>query len=334
MTSRNQTIEQVLTRLRRGGEVLIASHLSPDGDSIGSQLAIYDLCVALGAKPTIVNHDSAFPKYSFLAKHRLIRVHSGGESFPRFETAVLLEAPDRHRIGDAEKLLQDDCFVINIDHHQGNGLYGQINFVDESAAAVGILVYDLFKAARMPMSRDNADEIYTCILTDTGRFRFSSTNPQAMNIASEMLALGADTKKISDALYANFPENQMRMLGELLSTMEIGHDGRSCLLISDQRLRRQYAADADEMEGLTEYVLYTEGVKVGALLRELEPNRTKVSFRSHDDYDVAALARVHGGGGHRNAAGCNLRMPLEQARATVLTQISELLKNERIPASR
>ncbi len=325
MTTKAATIEQVIGLLREGGEVLIASHVSPDGDSIGSQLAMFDLCRHLGCRATIVNHDPALPKYSFLNKSRLVNVFRAGENYPVFDTAVLLESPEPFRIGDAGKLIGPNCRVINIDHHQGNALYGSLNLIDESVSAVGILVYELMQAAGYELSRDNADELFTCILTDTGRFRFGTTNAQAMQVCAKLLEAGTDTKRISDALYASFPENQLRMLGTLLSEMEIHHAGRSCLMLSHRGLRERFGPNGDEMEGLSEFLLYSEGVKVGALIREIEPTVSKVSFRSQVGYDVAEVAALYGGGGHRNAAGCHLKMSLSDARDKVLAHFGEIL---------
>jgi phosphoesterase RecJ-like protein len=316
---------EIVGRLRQGGRVLISSHVSPDGDSIGSQLAMYDLCKLCNCEPMIVNHDSAVPRYLFLAKHGLVDVYSTDKTYPRFDCAVLLEAPEISRIGDVQKLLHPDCFVINIDHHADNVGYGQINYVNAKAEAVGMLVYDLFHEAGLPITRDNADELFTAILTDTGRFRFSNTTSAAMRLAADLLDVGANPKRIGDALYACYSEQQMRLIGELMASMEIHHNGRTCLLLSDRRLRDKHRGDADEVEGLVDYSLYTCGVKVGALLRELEPNRTKISLRSHGEVDVSAIARVHGGGGHHNAAGCHLNYHFTQAKSILLEQIEKAL---------
>lgn len=324
-TNRNNLIKSIIARMKQGGRVLIVSHISPDGDSVGSQLALYALVKRLGGDPMIINHDSAFPKYAFLGKHPAVNVYDAGTEYPKFDFAVILESPDLERIGNVHNLLSPDCEIINIDHHRGNTLYGSINWVDESVAAVGIMVYELFKAADVHIDSDVADELFTAILTDTGRFRFGSTNPQAMRVCADLLEQGASTKKISDALYATYESSQLRMLGELLAKMELHHDGRSCLLLSDKTIRDKYVNGSDELEGLSEYSLYTRGVRIGALLREIEPNRTKVSLRCHEDYDVASIAAVHGGGGHRNAAGCTVPLPFAQAKERVLEQIHEAL---------
>lgn len=323
--TRISLINSIIARMKQGGKVLIVSHISPDGDSIGSQLALYELVKRLSCEPTIVNHDSAFPKYAFLGKHSHVNVYADSNYYPRFDFVVILEAPDLDRIGNVRKLLQPGYEIINIDHHRGNTMYGSINWVDESVAAVGIMVYELFRAADVPIDSDVADELFTAILTDTGRFRFGSTNPEAMRVCADLLEQGASTKKISDALYASYESNQLRMLGELLANMELHHSGQSCLLLSDKVIREKYVNGSDELEGLSEYSLYTKGVKIGALLREVEPTRTKVSLRCHEDYDVAEIAAVHGGGGHRNAAGCTVALPFAEAKQRVLDQIRKAL---------
>lgn len=323
--TRAEVVKAIIDRFRRGGKALVVSHISPDGDSIGSQLAIYELLRNLRCEPMIINHDSAYPKYSFLHKHTLVNVFDEKAAYPKFDFAVILEAPDLDRIGNARKLLVDGCEVLNIDHHPGNTMYGNLNLVDESVAAVGILVYELFQAAGVALEKNVAEELFTAILTDTGRFRFGSTNSQAMRVCADLLEHGASTKKISDALYASYADNQLRMLGELLATMEIQNNGQSCLLLADRALREKYRNGADEMEGLSEYSLFTAGVKIGALMREVEPGKTKVSLRCHEDYDVAAIAAVHGGGGHRNAAGCTVALPFVEAKAKILAQIGEAL---------
>lgn len=323
--NRSSIIAQILDRFRRGGNALIVSHVSPDGDSIGSQLAAYDLLKALGCTPMIVNQDPAFPKYSFLEKHPLVNVHDRSKTYPQFDFALILEAPDLERIGTVRELLNPKCEILNVDHHPGNTNYGHINLVDQSVAAVGILVYEFFAAAGVELNKNNANELFTCILTDTGRFRFGSTNPEAMHISAELIKKGASTKQIADSLYATFGENQLRMLGEMLASMELHHNGQSCLMLADKNLRAKYLNGMDEMEGLSEYTLYTNGVKIGALLREVEVNRTKVSLRCQEQYDVAAIAAVHGGGGHRNAAGCHINLPFAQAKTRLLDQITEAL---------
>ncbi len=327
MRSTLTTIEaQIIERIKRADRFLIAAHVNPDGDSIGSQLALAHLSRELGAKPEIISHDPAFPKYAFLEGAEKIVVYDDARDTSGFDFAVLLEAPELRRIGDVQNLLSDNCEIINIDHHQDNEEYGAINLVDLDVAAVGILIYRLFHAAGVEVTRGVAESLFTCILTDTGRFRFGSTNSEAMRVCAELLELGADPKKISDALYASYSESQLRMLGELLAAMEIHHGGESCLLVQGHDMRTRLVDGHPEMESLSDYTIYTRGVKIGALIRELSANRTKVSLRSHDPYDVSAIARAFGGGGHRNAAGCVLDVPLEQAREALLRKIEEALQ--------
>ncbi len=325
MNDEKTTLSEIVQKLRQGGKVLISAHVNPDGDSIGSQLAIYDLCKLCQCEPTIVNQDSAVPRYKFLNKHALVNLYNPETAYPQFDFAILLECPELSRIGKVQQLIPEGCFVINIDHHPDNQFYGQINYVDSHAEAVGVMVYKLFHEAGFPITRDNADELFTAILTDTGRFRFSNTTADVMHLAADLLTVGANPKKISDALYACYDNKQLRMIGEMIAAMEIVHNGRTCVLVSDRELRGKYGNDAQEVEGLADFTLYTCGVKVGALLRELGPADTKVSMRGHGEVDVAVIAKVHGGGGHPNAAGCHIALPLREAQKVLLEQIEKAL---------
>lgn len=305
--------------------MLIASHVNPDGDSIGSQLAMYDFCRALGAEPSIVSNDPITTRYRFLSRCDLIGTYDKETSYSRFDTAVVLEATDLGRIGDVQDLIDPECTIVNIDHHTGNSGYGALNLLDETASAAGILVYHLFQEAGIELSDNNALELLTAIITDTGRFCFTNTSAEALQISARLIEAGASPKQICDAVYSGYSEDQVRLLGELIAGMELHHDGRTCILVCDRATCSKYAEDAAEMEGLVNYALFTEGVQVGILLREIEKEVTKVSLRSSDSFDVGSLARRYLGGGHPNAAGCYINKPIRQARTELLKQIAQEL---------
>ncbi len=315
--------DQVIAALKQGGNVLIASHQNPDGDSIGSQLAIYDLCRALGGKPLIVSHDALDKRYRFLPKAELVQTFDAEHDYGEFDQAVILEGTEISRIGDVQALLGKQTRIINIDHHSGNSNYGALNWVEEKTPAVGLMIYRLFVRAEIEVSRDNATELYMAIFTDTGRFSFSNTNTEALATAARLVAGGAKPTVITDAMYSGYPEAQVRLLGRLLADMELHHGGRTCLLVCGRTLLDEYGAKAAEMEGLVNYSLYPAGVEVGILLRELEDNLTKVSLRSQSDFDVAALARRFSGGGHPTASGCHLAQPLAEAKQALLQLIEK-----------
>ena len=315
--------DQIIASLKHGGRILIAAHQNPDGDSVGSQLAIYDLCKALGAEPLIVSHDALDQRYRFLPKAELVQTFDDRQDYGKFNQAVILEGTDLTRIGDVQSLLGNETRIINIDHHSGNSHYADLNWVEENTPAVGLMVYRLFKRAGVDLSKDNLSELYLAIFTDTGRFSFSNTNAEALVIAAKLVAGGAEPKKIADALYSTYPESQVRLLGSLLSDMELHHDGRTCLMVCDRKLLDKYGMEAAEMEGLVNYSLYPAGVEIGILLRELESNSTKVSLRSQSTFDVAELARRFSGGGHSTASGCHIPQPLAEAKKTLLLLIEE-----------
>lgn len=327
MTTSKEIRGEIIKRIRRGGKVLIAAHVNPDGDSIGSQLALYDLCHHLGAEPTIVSHDQVSARYRFLKKYDLLETYQKEKTYQDFDFTIVLEATELDRIGKVQELLKPDMEIINIDHHPGNPAYGSINLIDESAAAAGVMIYRLFQDAGVDISRDNADELFTAIVTDTGRFCFPNSNAEALEVSARLIEAGATPKSLCEQLYTQYSEDQVRLLGELISHMELHHDGKTCLLVCSREICSKYAPDASEMDGLVNYSLYTAGVQVGVLLREIEEKVTKVSLRSSDKIDVGALARRYNGGGHVNAAGCNIHLPLTGAHAELLKSIGEMLQS-------
>lgn len=323
MMAKRSIERQILDALREGGRILIAAHESPDGDSIGSQLAIYDLCLALGGEPLIVSHDAIDHRYRFLGKYDLISPYEPDKDYGKFDQALILEGTELKRIGNVQRLLSKDCRIINIDHHSGNGNYGDINWVDQDAPAAGVMIYDLFQTAKIELSEDNLAELYLAIMTDTGRFTFSNTDAQAFTVAADLVAGGARPQAIAKAVYSTFSEAQVRMLGVLIANMELFVQGRLCILTCDRKLLERYGIEAAEMEGLVNYSLFTEGVEVGVLLREFQEGVTKVSLRSQSKFDVAALARRFNGGGHPTASGCNIAEPLPAAKKMLIELISK-----------
>ncbi|MEW6050991.1 MAG: bifunctional oligoribonuclease/PAP phosphatase NrnA [Candidatus Zixiibacteriota bacterium] len=313
-------IREILLGARR---ILVASHIDPDGDALGTQLAFASYVRHLGKEPLLVRDSEVPHKYRFL---------HGAESIPRTESlpddttidaAVILECPNIERIGTACRWLKDGLPIVNIDHHRDNAAFGRINWVDSSMSSVGEMVYEYFRADGYRPTADVAEQLYTAILTDTGRFRYSSTSPRTMAVAGELIAAGADPHKICNMVYYNVRPSTMKLIGAVLNTLEFHDHGRICLLTLTKQMLREAGAEESESDGLVDYTLFSEGVLAGALLKELDVARTKVSLRSANGINVSGIAAQFGGGGHYNAAGCTLPLPLERARAEIVRLLTE-----------
>jgi phosphoesterase RecJ-like protein len=318
--------QEIIDRLLASDHVLITAHRSPDGDSIGSQLGLAGFLEARNIPFMMVNEGDIPEKYRFLPGIELIRDISGVAQVDRpFDTAVVIECSNLDRIGGVRRLIGDDTVIINIDHHPDNISFGDIDFTDTSASAAGEMIFDILCQVSAEIDAAMATNLYTAILTDTGRFHFSSTTPYCLQVAGQLLSLGADPVEITEKIYFNLRPQVVRLTGMAVANMQLMLGGRLCVLSVDRAMMKQAGAGGGDTEGLVNYSMYSGGVEVGVLFTEVEDNQTKVSFRSQNDIDVAGIAAHYGGGGHINASGCVVELPLERAREKIVAFIKERL---------
>jgi len=322
-----QAVEKVL---KQAGSILVTSHQDPDGDSVGSQMALIAYLQKKKKRILAVNQGKMSNKYRFLDPKGVIR--EALEPLPDFapEVAFVVECPSLRRIGCVQKLLRPDTVIVNIDHHPKNEKFGQINWLDTKASAVGEMVYEFLAASRFKITPSVAEALYTAILTDTGRFRYSSTQPKTLEICARLMQLGADPQKITEEVYYRISPSDLRLVAQVLDGLELHAGGQVCFLSIDNRLLASTGARFEDTEGIVDYSLYLRDVKVGVLFKELSSSKTKVSLRSQKGIDISPVAKAFGGGGHPNASGCALSLPLPEAKRTVLQKVSELLQNGRL----
>lgn len=318
-------LENIRHSLERASDILVVSHIDPDGDAIGSQLAFGQYLIDLG-KTVVLARDSEIPhKYRFLpAIDRIVKTETLPET-ASFDTILVLECPEIERTGSASRFLKRANDIINIDHHQGNSQYGDKNWIETEASSVGEMTYEYFEHVGYDFSVDVATQLYTAILTDTGRFRYSCTSTRTMRIAGELIRRGADPKSICENVYFKQQPSTVKLLGMVLNTIEYHAHGTICTLTLTRDMLKRVGAQSSESDGLVDYSLYTTGVKVGILFKENDDNSTKLSLRSQTDFDVAAIARSFGGGGHTKAAGCKMSVPLDEAKRIILDRLSKAL---------
>ena len=319
--------EDLLSRLRQAGRLLVTSHASPDGDAIGAQLGLARLLRRLGKSVTVWDRDPVPAIYRALPTAE--RVHSGEEpprGFPAdFDTLVVLECPSLDRTG-LETQLAGLLPIVNIDHHLGNQLYGAVNWVDAAAPAVGEMILRLAHDLKVDIDADTAACLYLALVSDTGGFRFSNTTPRAFEAASILVARGASPERTTVWLYESRPEASLRLLGAMLSTLELSSGGRVATALLTLEMYARTGAVQGDAEGLVDYPRSIAGVSAVALLRELGEGRVKVSLRSRSDgVDVERIARRHGGGGHKAAAGFQASGDVDALRREVAADLDAAL---------
>lgn len=314
-------------RLRHARRVLLTSHRNPDGDAIGSELALAELARSFGVEPVIVNRDQAPGTLSELPGMEIIAVaDSLPTDFPAdFDLVITVECPELDRAG-FEGL--DQVPILNIDHHLANPAYGEVNYLDEEAPAVGEMVWTMFKVAGVEPTADTATNTYVALATDTGDFRYSNARPRAFCAAAEMVERGADPPTIAEWVHDGRTEASVRLLGEALATLRFGCEGRLASLAVDEAAFARAGADSTDTEEIINIPRAIAGVEAVVFCKQWEPGVVKVSFRSRGDVDVRSVAASFGGGGHTNAAGCAINADLATARRELEASLTTLLGGE------
>ncbi len=317
---------EIVETLMSSKRVLLVGHMNPDGDSLGSQLGLAQALDNAGIDYEIVNEGIIPTNYTFLPGIESVsEIGSYDQNGTEFDTAVFMECSNRERIGNVDRLIQDGCKIINIDHHHDNSEFGDLNYLDFRAAAAGEMIYYLLKDEGIEITQDIAVNLYTAILTDTGRFQFNSTTPNCFRVAADLVEKGADTSWITEKVYFNQTIESLKLTGDVLTELEYFLDNRVCFMtIEDSTLNRTNATKADT-EGLVNYTLRAEGVLVGALFSQKAEGITKASLRSRKEISIIDVAAKFGGGGHKNACGCTVEMSLDDTKSAILKSVEELL---------
>jgi phosphoesterase RecJ-like protein len=304
-------IARILARSRR---ILITAHQDPDGDSLGCQLAFYEYWTnQKKRKADVVNHGAVPSKYMFMDPKGLVKAHTGKFDSAKWEAVVVFECSSLDRTGEVERLIPKGIPVINIDHHQKNTAFGDINVLDTSRAACGELLYELLLCWKAKITPSMAQMMAIALVTDTGRFPHPSTNANTLRVAADLVELGANLTELTNHIYYELGQRQFLLTHQVVSQAQIRAGGTLCMLLLRQTDLARFDLPVRDTEGLVDYSLSVKGVKVGALLKELGERKTKISLRSPDSIDVAKLARRYAGGGHKNAAGFMVDLPIDQA---------------------
>jgi bifunctional oligoribonuclease and PAP phosphatase NrnA len=313
-----QPIRAILDIIEQGHRFLVTSHARPDGDAMGSMLACGAMLQQMGKQVDIASSDRVPLLYSSLPGANQVRCTSRVEG--GYDAVIILECDSIERTG-----LQglEGLRIINIDHHASGKPFGDINWIDRTACAVAEMVYELTRAAGCRVSPEMATCIYTAVLTDTGGFCYGTTNENTFELARELVLQGADPTAIAQEVYFSNPTSKVLLLGAALANLK--REGRiSWMWVTHNDMVRTCAAEED-CEGIVNYGLSIAGVEAAAFLRELPDHSVRLSLRSKGPVDVAQVAQQLGGGGHKNASGCNLPGPLPAAVDAILSVLRSRL---------
>jgi phosphoesterase RecJ-like protein len=310
----------ILEVLHRGERFLVCSHARPDGDAVGSMLALGMAIEQMGKRADLVTADRVPLQYRRLpgadAIQTMLRIHGP------YDAAILLECDSLER---TQLRGLEDFFLVNIDHHITGLAFAHVNWIDQGAVSVGEMVYRLAQAAGATITPQMAQCIYTTVLTDTGGFCYGNVRESTFARARELVQAGADPTAIAHEVYFSAPASKLLLLGAALRRLK--REGRLARLwVTHQDMQRTCASDED-CEGIVNFPLGMAGVEAVVFLCELPDGRIRLSLRSKGKLSVAAIAARLGGGGHQNAAGCTLDGPLPRALKEILAELRDAMAN-------
>lgn len=318
-----ENLPRAIETLRGASRVLCTMHRGPDGDALGSALALACALREAGREVVVYNPDELPYNFRFLPGAAQVAKSVARDA--AFDVTIATDAGAFDRLGPDVPSKGRRGVLLNLDHHITTEPFGDVNYVDPQAASVGILAYKIIKGLGFSLSTDAAVCIYASILADTGSFRYSSTDPECFRVAAELLEAGVDPWEMTVRVYEQQPLARMRLLADVLGTLEV-HGKLATITITNDMMARA-ASPIDLTDGFINYARSVDGVEVAASFREPQDGGPwRVSFRSRGRVNVAAIAQKFGGGGHHNAAGCSIDGEEAAVRAQIADEIEQALR--------
>ena len=320
-------LEKVIKCIKENKRFLITTHINPEGDAIGSVIALALILKKLGKSVVVCNTDPVPRNLQFLPYSKKIK--QAKEINNRFDAMFVLDCGSKDRVG----LFKNGAMpmpppIVNIDHHITNEKFGYINYIDAKATATGDIIYRLAKALKIKIDKNIATAIYTTLLTETGSFRYSNTNSGILRISAELIDAGINPWRIGQQIYETNTFQRLKLLGILLDEMETDSTGKVALVTITSAHYAATNTTAEDVEDFINFPRSIKGVEIAVLFRESKEDLYKISFRSRGTIDVTRLALKFGGGGHKYAAGCTVKGSLNEVKEKVLQAAVEEMERK------
>ncbi len=312
--------QKVFELINNNQNFLIVSHKNPDGDSIGSEIALAMALMKLNKKVYIYNSDAPPERYSKFPKASLIKTEK--KNFKE-DVTIFVDCAEINRVGKIKENIDFSKPSINIDHHIGNTKFGSVNLIKPDHSSTAEIIYQLIKN-EIPMDKEIATYLYIGILTDTGAFRYPNTTSHSLRVASELVAYGVIASQVSQFIWFTDPEARIKLLGDVLRTMNL-YDKISIMYVTKEMLEKHRAKEEDTEEFI-DYGLSIKGIETAAIIKEREDGTLKVSLRSKNNVPVQELAAKYGGGGHRTASGFTVKKEIEPFKKELKKELEKLVE--------
>jgi len=326
LKSHPKIIDRILDSLRESRSICVTGHIRPDGDCVGSQLGLTLALQNEGKKVVCWNEDSLPQKYEFLDPERRFQKPKRGM---KFDCVVATDAASFERLGTVGPCITNRKLFINIDHHESNTRYADVNWVSAREPSSGELIFRLLQAAKWPVTKPIADCLFTAVSTDTGSFQYPSTRPGTYHVAGELVRRGADLAKICDEVYQSYPLSRVRLLRHVYSRFRLTHQNQIAWFWLKKADFARTGAESSDSEGLIDHIRAIAPVVVACVFEEIEPEMTRISLRSKSEkVNVNEIAAQFGGGGHPAAAGARIAGKPISAQRRVIGAIKKALNSK------
>lgn len=327
MKAHPKIIDRIIEGIQQSQTICVAGHLRPDGDCVGSQLGLSLGLRNAGKKVVCWNEDLIPDKYRFLDPDH---VFQQPKSELAFDCVIATDAASFDRLGAVGKCVNDRKLLINIDHHESNTRFGDLNWVSAREPSTGELIFRLLKIAKWPITKPIANCLFTAVSTDTGSFQYPTTRPGTYHVAGELVRRGADLARICDEVYQSYPLSRMGLLRHVYSHYRLTHQNRIAYFWLKKAHFARAGADRSDTEGLIDHIRAIAPVVVACVFEEIEPELTRISLRSKsDNVNVNEIAAQFGGGGHPAAAGARIPGKPLSVQRKVLGAIRRALNSRR-----
>jgi phosphoesterase RecJ-like protein len=325
MRQNPKIVQRILDAIRQSHTICVVGHIRPDGDCIGSQLGLTLALRNEGKKVVCWNQDVMPQKYRFLDRDGIVQQPKRGM---KFDCVIATDCASFERLGSVGPFIARRKPLINIDHHESNTRYGDLNWVSPRDPSTGELIYRLLKAARWPITRLIADCLFAAVSTDTGSFQYSNTRPATLHAAGELVSHGADLARICDEVYQSYPLSRVRLLKHVYNRFRLTHNDQVAWFWLRKADFTRTGSDSADSEGLIDHIRAIEPVVIACVFEELEPELTRVSLRSKSDkVNVNEIAALFGGGGHAAAAGARIPGKPVSVQRRVLAAVKKALNS-------
>jgi phosphoesterase RecJ-like protein len=322
MSRIRESLPAFLREVSASRRILVGTHLNPDGDALGSAMAVSHVLDQLQAPHDVTCHHAAPMNLKFLPGINRVKQEAPKKEY---DLGIIVDLEALDRLGSLRTAFEDIPRLIVIDHHVPHEAPGELRIIDTSSPATSAILCDLFFDSNIKITPQIAECLLTGIVTDTGSFRYPNTTPHSLHLAARLLEQGASLPRITEEIYMKRQEAALRIMGEAIHRMKTSHNGRLAWVVLTRDLMASFNASEEHTEGIVNELLSIDTVEIAVVIREGISGRYKASLRSRGGHDVAQVAQSFGGGGHKNAAGLTLEPPADVAEAQIIEALGEIL---------